>query len=207
MSLVDDDGLSEAYVVLVFRGARTTSDRFIRFCTGEEVHVDIGVFDAMRQDWDENFAVYSAYVGCDLDKTEIHGNYYTPENGLDKVYAIRTTPKAAGVTAEFLQKLVEQPTPYNHLDLALCAMPERFVKRLPDTELHNVTSVFCSQLVILALRVMLIEDRATPGLTQAMHDCNSRTISPARLASILRPFMTRVDLRAYLKGSIDMVRF
>lgn len=193
----------EAHILLVFRRARTKFDELIQFFTGEEVHVDIGVFKTPRDNWDENFGVYSAYVGSNLDKTEVHKNFYSEE--LDKVYVIQTNIQAADKTAEFLEALYKKSTPYNHADLPLCALPQHMCKYIPDTRLEDISSVFCSQLTVLALRVMLQYDCSTSALRNTILSCNSRATSPARLASMLRPFMSRISLRGYLTGSIDRV--
>lgn len=202
-----DDMLEEYYITMVFRGPRTSTDRIIEFCTGDRVHVDIGVFMNTRSDFQENYKVFSAYVKSSLSKTDIHENHYSVCNNADKAYAIKTTKEAATEVDKFLNTLYDRKLPYNHSDLLLVALPEVLTKTLPDVDLHNVESAFCSQLTILALRVMVQYEKRTDTLSTVLRSINSRTVSPTRVLRLLLPFMGSINLRDYLQGNIQYISF
>jgi hypothetical protein len=199
---------ASAFCVLTARGARTTTDTMIALLTGRSrrapVHIDIAVHYTEPVEENVNFTVYSAYVGEALSKTCIHDNMYSGCGAIDQVFVIDTTVEAADAMREFLDRLVNQPTPYNQFDIALCALPHTASMRIPDVALHSIDTVFCSQLAVLALRVMTIEDESHPDLAMALSNLNSRCTSPAYLIHALRHWLEPVNLGSFLRGTIQV---
>jgi hypothetical protein len=92
-----------------------------------------------------------------------------------------------------LVTLAGQNIRYNYSDLLLTQFPksEAVNTMFVDVDcdnLSNIKSIYCSQLMAVVLKVGL--DHTThPELLQEISSCNSRSISPPLLATILRPYV------------------
>jgi len=190
----------KAYLVLIFRRARSNFQKIIRTLTGNEVHVDVGVFLPKRTPPEGNFLLYSAYINRTLQKTDAHCNYY--ESGEDTAYVLETNTVSAMRVDAFLNNLHTKQCKYNYADLIFCVMPHSIIDVIPDVDTLHIQKVFCSQLAILSIRVMTQNDPSAANLAQTAANLNSRTVSPAALRVHLAPFLRKVDLLKYLTGAI-----
>ena len=174
----DDDWT--CYMVFVFTGVRTATDRIIDlFSVGGEVHVDVGIFDTV--DTDNNGILYSSYVGKPLQKTVALENNYNAS--LDKVLVSNITKGQAVKALSVLNAFVDAHIEYNTRDLLYCVYPkfltDVFVNDISSIE--NIHSVFCSQLAILVMRELKYHDSVSGALqchplALIASDMNSRTI-------------------------------
>lgn len=207
-NLSDDEWT--CYIVFIFTGVRTSTDRIIDlFSVGEEVHVDVGIFDTVKKE--NNGVLYSSYVGQAVKKTIALENNYNET--LDKLLVSSITRGQAKNALALLNACTEAHIKYNTRDLFFCVYPKLitdvFVSDIPSIE--NIQSVFCSQLAILASRELkyfnsisgTLECHPLVGATSAI---NSRTNSPARLKRIVAPFCQRAHLRKFMRGHLDFIR-
>lgn len=85
---------------------------------------------------------------------------------------------------EYVSELCRRETPYNYLDLTLCAMPSKVASFVgPDTKPYPVPrKVFCSQAAVLMLRQALHDNT---DVYDALSSVNSRSCSPMELYNLL----------------------
>lgn len=199
-----DDDKEKYYLIMIFRGARTNWDQIVKYFTGEKVHVDVGVCMPGEEGFQDNFTVFSAYVGKPLQKTDIHQNYY--DVMYDTAYAFEIESQEAHNVHSFLQSLYTKNTPYNSKDLVLCTLPSFITRNLPDVALHNVETVFCSQMGVLCVRIICTSDISHTQLLRQINSMNSRSTSPAALLQTMKPYIFQISLRDYMRGIITPVK-
>lgn len=197
-----------SYIVFVFTGVRTTTDRIIDLLSvGEEVHVDVGIFDTVCPD--NNGVLYSSYVGKPVRKTLALENNYNET--IDKLLVSNVTREQGRNALAMLDAVVEAQVMYNTRDLLFCTFPKMFTDVfLKDiTSVGDIKSVFCSQLAALASRELKhVNDygyEELHPLAMAAYEINSRAVSPARLKKVISPFCQRAKLRKFMNGSIEFV--
>ena len=168
-------------------------------------HVDIAIHRTDEETWGNVFTTYSAYMGRDLSKTNLHENNYDP---CKDVFLCLSVTEAEAITArEYLESLTAKPLPYNYKDLPMCLLPSRVVSLFTDVDCWNVTKAFCSQLAILVLRKSLSFCDGNDRIRGAIENVNSRSVSPNALFSILKPFCERIRVTPFVMGKVSVIRY
>jgi hypothetical protein len=102
-----------------------------------------------------------------------------------------------------LVTLADQNIRYNYSDLLLTQFPNsEAIDMFVDVDcdhLSSIKSIYCSQLMVVVLKLGL-DPTTHPELLKEISSCNSRSISPPLLATILRPHVWDIvdpeDLKA-----------
>lgn len=121
---------------------------------------------------------------------------------------------------EYVSELCRRETPYNYLDLTLCAMPSGMVSWVgPDIKPYPVPKkVFCSQAAVLMLRQALHDNTE---VYEALSSVNSRSCSPMELYNLLssgkrgcdqfkrvmiEPFVKKCEIIEWEQGGMETMR-
>lgn len=187
-------------VVLRFKHHDSSSllEAVTNIVVGDEVHVDMTISDpnsactAFR---------YSCYAGCKM------GTYLMDENYLFDPYfttvAIPIRESDRDKFLSYLNTLSKSDVLYNWAD-AYILMPFNSSRRMhwSDTMINEdnqdyanpaqIKKLFCSQMVIVALRHCLHPVVHRHLLCQ-LHQVNCRLTSPCKLFSLLQPFVIPID--------------
>lgn len=191
------------YLILILKHDHNFFSRAVTFATSTKYrfsHVDIVVHNP--DDGENILRAYSSFMNTLLTKTELARNHY--HDDCDVALAVPVTAGEARTARDFLDKLVQNKTPYNTADIALCLLPVRaqqYVKDVaPDAPIR---SVFCSQLAVLTLRRSLT--KSARSVLQCCQAVNSRCTSPNALFGMLSPLCTRVRVQALCTGQVQPV--
>jgi hypothetical protein len=93
----------------------------------------------------------------------------------------------------FMTRQVARRVPYNYGDVLRCMLPERTVAHCEDVASEAaITSLYCSQAVVLALRFSL-EDEGTAALRESLAALNSRLTTPQALYDAVAPHAEPAD--------------
>ena len=144
----------------------TTYENMVSTFTGQFVHVDLII---------ENRA-YTAYVGESFSENDVD-----PNNPLYEYLEFPVTKDEEQAVKTWVCKLVEDKVPYNNSDIVYCVLPSLY---MPDTDHEKVKAVFCSQVIVLALRAFVDNEE----LQKKLAKINSRTCSPQKLYGVLKEF-------------------
>ena len=154
--------------------------KIVRQLSGPYVHTDMIATPGTTQ----VPTAYTAYMGERFSKNpmrfsdESH-DFLRVEVGADEYDRLWRTCEAC-----VLCKI-----PYNTRDMVLSIVPMRNPTERP---LDKCRSLFCSQAMVLILRSCLEEAH---GAAVALHDVNSRVVSPTALFGLLLPHSTKVQFR------------
>ena len=169
-------------IILAFRRhpVKTPLDPYywIGCLAGEFVHVDMSfcVHGDPVDSTHTNGIVYTAYMGYPFSAYK--NVRYTSEKY--DLYYMETNFEEWHRGLEYTNQLCACNIPYNYSDLPLCLSPSNLTKTemdLQDINPHTLHSLYCSQAVLLILRIMY----PTNG---DLLQYNSRACSPLSLYSI-----------------------
>lgn len=144
----------------------STYENMVSRLTGKFVHVDLIIEDR----------AYSAYVGEPFSENDVDTN-----DPLYEYLELSVSPDEQHAVKTWVCKLVEDKIPYNNSDIVYCVLPSLY---MPDTDHEKVKAVFCSQVIVLALRAFVDNEE----LQKKLAKINSRTCSPQKLYGVLKEF-------------------
>jgi hypothetical protein len=94
---------------------------------------------------------------------------------------------------QFMARQVARRMPYNYSDIIRCILPERSYAHCEDVASEDaITSLYCSQAIVLALRWSL-QDEGTTELREKLCALNSRFTTPQTLYDVLIPHTEPAD--------------
>jgi hypothetical protein len=152
---------------------------WVGYLTGDFVHVDVS-FCVHGNPVDSSYTngvVYTAYMGHTFSA---YKNVKYPADKYD-VYYMEVNFDEWHKGLEYSNQLCASNIPYNYIDLPLCLSLKNLRKKetdLPDINVHSIRSLYCSQAVLLILRVMF-------PTNSDLFQYNSRACSPLSLHSIV----------------------
>ena len=219
------DPLQECHLVLRFRQAFTSYEALVARIVGDPVHVDIFLHRKKKsRDFAQsplyesayhasnptsmNNMSFSAFVGEKFSMTTMteeiisssHMNISIPVNQQEMERMEKFVISMVGVV------------PYNYSDIALLmgfVQNSGFTDTMfPDVPVDQqnapstLTSVFCSQAVVLMLRSCLDQNGMSGALAKILHAVNSRTISPAKLYHMVARHGFKVAAHSILEDEI-----
>lgn len=186
-------------VVCVFRRPVFYTDMIASLRVGPLVHVELLPMD---RDSPLDTLSYTSYVGCPFSMSI--STKRTFDDSTCVALALRVTTPEMQALVSYLHDLCVAKIPYNYSDAACLALPagvrETLLADLPSSAPCDVTSLFCSQAVVLALRHALAPGGA---LAADLALANSRTVSPYALFHLLRPFAHPVSCAALARGELE----
>lgn len=144
---------------------------------GRYVHVDVFFWtsDPSVEANYTNSLVYTAYMG-QYFSAYANFKYSSDTNDL---YCIDIDPCVWWTGLTYANSLCESNIAYNYTDLALCLNDAFFLNVCSDinTDIATIQKLYCSQAILLILRVMFPDK-------PALFNCNSRACSPLRLSRL-----------------------
>lgn len=206
---------STNYIGLMFRRRvpGLDTDTVIQMFTGDEfLHVDVlfvpelpqGRDPARESERDEKMRqVFTTFV-------REHFRGYVPLEWTSRtdeshlLMVIPVTQEEYERSRAYIADLCHAKTPYNYLDLILCAMPKWCSRDLAhDPDPYPLPStVFCSQAALLMLRHALPR-HAAGGV---LYTINSRACRPQDLYRIMKGSFYRVDVAGFVRDRRLTVR-
>lgn len=164
----------------------TLLKKLVRILTGPYVHTELVL---SFHNFDDAGAAETDHVGYSTFMSETFSRIPHKEMAYtDDCHDFLNVP----VTPEELYRLrkacdacVESKIPYNTSDMVLSQLPMRNPE---EHDLYSSKALFCSQAVVLLLRVCLDK---THALQKPLAALNSRTVSPSHLYDAMRPFCSK----------------
>jgi hypothetical protein len=189
---------SDYYAVVVFRRPTRVSDKFLSLFAGELVHCDIIPLDVSDE---QNAITFTSYVGETFSMSINTKKSY--DNNRNVALAIPYSKEEFGLLTTYLFQLYSNNVPYNYSDILLdtlpCRLREVVVDDVSSEDPAQLSTVYCSQAVVLALRNSLHAER---NVLETLRGVNSRVTIPLQLYHLLRPFSHHVDCTALRKGQL-----
>jgi hypothetical protein len=190
-------------VAVVFRKPKFLSDSIIAMYAGQLVHTDICPIDESNP---EHTLVCTCYVGENFTASLSSKKEFSDASHV--ALAIQTTNEEQDAITSYLYTLTERHVRYNYTDVAAMVLPTSFRTSLMgdvNTEDPNgVSSLFCSQAVVLVLRNCLNHER---DITKTLKAVNSRCVLPNTLYYLIYPFSRRISCEALQKGEIEPYKY
>jgi hypothetical protein len=183
-------------LAIVFYKAKRRSDKILSKLVGQFVHVDLMVIgDRKNSECKEkqveqmrcmnNCITYTIFIHeCYSASISLIRNY----NSVDNVALyINIKDDEYENVINYVNKLCESEIPYNYMDTACLLLPTSLMRIMEDdidsSNVANITSLFCSQSVIVVLKNCLNNDNLLQGTIQ---NVNSRLTTPQMLYDILQ---------------------
>lgn len=189
--------VDKMHVACVFRRPVFYSDSLVAMRAGPLVHVELMPLDPSTP---ENSMSYTSYVGYPFAASL--STKHTFDNATCVALALEVERPEFERLVGYLHDLCERNIPYNYGDTALMMLPLQLVQSLcddvPSESPEHITTLFCSQAVVLALRHALSEEHPAFRLVR---DINSRTVFPYALFQLLRPYTRPVCCNALQRGA------
>lgn len=186
-------------VALMFRKPVFFSDTILALRAGPLIHVEILPIDDNNP---ENTLSYTSFVGSPFSMSISTKRTY--ENDTCVGLAFDVSEHEHELLVSYLHDLCEKNIPYNYSDVALSVLPSgiknSFVDDVASESPTDITSLFCSQAVVLALRNALDEKTA---LFQRLKDVNSRTVLPYALYHVIKPYARSIDCVSLQHGVVS----
>lgn len=157
---------------IYFKKAESNVENIVEACSGRYVHVEMIPSD--------HSYMYTSYMFETFTQNEILEH----DSAIYTLLRIDLCDEEHNGIIDMLSRLTDRVIPYNYSDLPWCVVPS--ITELKDV--HNeeeITALFCSQAIILVLRLNIATDRP---LYQTLMDLNSRTTSPTVLFEKLKPY-------------------
>jgi len=155
--------------------AESNLDTVVQWFAGPHTHVDIVVGNKAH--------MYTAFIGEPFSRNTL--DRYTPET--HDVLTMDVTESQHANAENTMKAWVLMKIPYNFDDVLRFAVP--YFQHDEDVQ-DPVTSLFCSQAVVLLIRkTMPIDD----SQRQAVESLNSRTVTPTRLYEIMKENLKSSD--------------
>ena len=185
-------------VVLLFRRPIFFTDSLLALRAGPLVHVELLPVDAENPG---NTLSYTSYVGYPFAMSiSVKGTY---DNETCVALSLNVSREEQEQLISYLHDLCEQNIPYNYTDVATMALPRGMQYALKDDLSSeapaDITHLFCSQAVVLALRNALDNIRQLYHILQYV---NSRCVTPYNLFHLLRPYTQTVCCLALRRGAV-----
>ena len=133
---------------------------------------------------------YAAYMSENFSRTMQSDFWY--EDQSHDFLSVSVSDEELKRISDTCEACVETKIPYNTRDMMLSIIPLRCPT---EKNIFQAGSLFCSQSIVLVLRSCL--EPAHP-MQASLESINSRTITPSRLYSLLRPHCTPACTRQVL---------
>lgn len=160
------------HVDIYFKKAESNVENIVEVCSGRYVHVEMIPSDHQY--------MYTSY----MFETFTQNNIVVHDPLIYTCLRIGLNEEEHNGTVDMLLRLTDRSIPYNYSDLPWCVVPS--ITALKDV--HNeeeITALFCSQAIILVLRLNVASDR---DICNALMELNSRTTSPTVLFEKLKQY-------------------
>jgi hypothetical protein len=185
-------------------------ERFVGTFIGDYIHSSSSAITCEPKPVANNY-LFNRLVFYALENQKFGFSLMTPHNtDMDDSYVALFIPCSAAVVQaylEYMHFLVDNGTPYNYADRPLCLTRGGGILTnsfYTDVEPRTVSSVFCSQAVVLGLRKALSDNQSALDTTecrllQAL-TCNSRATDPTTLFRVLSEHGKVCDMQAFRKA-------
>lgn len=132
--------------------------------------------------------VYSAYMSEVFSKRELSSDIYSSDT--HDVFEFTVPIHTFENVARCLDRLVARKLPYNYTDALTSPLTSSWM--CSDTKnIETISSVFCSQSVILVLRECM---DTSFSLYDIIMKLNSRTTHPQKLYQKISPFLNKTEI-------------
>lgn len=185
-------------VAVVFTKPRGAYDRLVSSIAGNLVHVDLMPIDTQNC---EQSMVFTNYMGETFSMNLCGKRLYNNQRHV--ALLLETDDNEQELLYSYLHDLCEQNIPYNYTDLAFEFIPRSIscevVNDVVSENPKEITKLFCSQAIVLALRNSLNHSK---GVCRTLRKLNSRLTLPIDLFHALRPFTRYVCCNALSVGRV-----
>ena len=168
----------------------------ISMCAGEFVHVDLM---PINDNAPEHSVVCTSYIGENFSLSLATKQAYNDKDCV--ALCIELTEEEHQKLTSYLLALADHNIPYNYQDVLVSALPRSvsrvLVDDVADERPEKISTLFCSQAVVLALRNSL--DGSHP-LMHTLQQVNSRCTLPDTLFRLLEPGCQRLSCQALRSG-------
>ena len=187
-------------LILRYTEAYTSYEQLVSTLTGGPFcHVSIGVYRGN----DTPLVFYDAYTKQRFKPEQ----FLSATDAADETYpnfAIEITELEANRIEIFLERLVG--IPYNDTDIPYILLGQNLITQWfrKDTNMRNasdIQKVFCSQVVILAIRICI----TNPDILNCINGLNSRLSSPNSLFKALKNVSRRVSGSSLLTDKLVII--